>query len=113
MQFLKVTTKTHPCINCNNISDLCSWRTKAQCPFDLSAILCIKNYTVLYISGMILSDDVVNVWETGKRGGEGREGGGRLKEGKEEEREGEEGVRGWRKKGGREGGEREEKAHRK
>ena len=104
MQFLKVTTTTHPCINCNNISDLCSWRKKAQCPPDLSAILCIKNYTVLYISSMILSDDVVNVWETGKRGGEGGEvegeEGGRERgrggsKGMEEER---------RERGRREGG---------
>jgi len=63
---------THPCIHCDSISDLCSWRTKVQCPCDLSAILFIKNQPVLYIGNSwngVRAEDVINAWEGGREGG--------------------------------------------
>ena len=62
---------THPCIHCDSISDLCSWRTKVQYPCDLSAILFIKNQPVLYIGNSwngVHAEDVINAWEGGREG---------------------------------------------
>ena len=63
---------THPCIHCDSISDLCSWSIKAECPCDLSAILCIKHQPVVYIGNSwngVGTEDVIYVWEGGRGGG--------------------------------------------